>query len=83
MDDAIQPDAPDDSPEPPDKRRADPTRNRRKAKWRNANRAKATAAMARWRARHAHHWRDYMRRYMAARRAAAKQSVDSGEPLAY
>lgn len=72
MDEAIQPDAPDDLPPDAKPKRTDRTAAARKRAWRKANPAKAAAAAQRWRARHGTHWRAYMRRYMKQRRAAAR-----------
>jgi hypothetical protein len=72
VDEFSQPDAPDDIPAPPAPAKRDPTRNSRKARWRKKHPQKAFAALAKWRAKNASRYRDYQRRYMAARRAAAK-----------
>ena len=74
MDEFSQPDAPDDLPPPPPATKRDPTRAARKARWRKKNPAKAYAALTKWRAKNASRHRDYMARYMAARRARAKQA---------
>ena len=74
MDDDTQPDAPEDFSSPPEAKKRDPTRPARKARWRKKHPAKAYAALAKWRAKKAAHYRDYQRRYMAERRAKARQS---------
>lgn len=73
MDEFSQPDAPDDLPDPAPAKKRDPTRAARKARWRKKHPAKAFAALAKWRAKNAARYRDYQRRYMAAKRAAEKR----------
>ena len=67
-----QEDAPEDVFYRPQTGRLDPTRNRRQREWQRRNPLKVAAKQALYRKRHARAYREYMARYMANRRAVAK-----------